>query len=282
MQHTQQANDDQFEYWNGGAGRAWVEMRPVLDRVFEPFTALLVSNIPESTRNVLDIGCGAGDTTLAIARSLHDRGRATGVDISQPLIAAAQRRASDESVSATFICADAGTYPFERASFDLLISRFGVMFFNEPVRAFANLQRAVRPNAELRCLVWRGPEENPFMTTGERAARPFLPVIPCRVPDAPGQFAFADKDRVTSILTQSNWTSIDVRPHQVACAFPANELTRYFTNLGPLGRALEGVTDPRRAEIIATVRHAFDSFVVGDQVRFEAACWMVTARSATG
>lgn len=278
MQHVQQAKDDQFQYWNGGAGQAWVDMQPVLDRVLVPFSELLLTGVPESTESVLDIGCGAGDTTFDIAKSLRVRGHVTGIDISRPLIDAAQRRAGQESLPTSFICADAATCPFERDSFDLLISRFGVMFFGDPVQAFTNLRRASKRNAEIRFTAWRDPADNPFMITGERAARPFLPAIPCRTPDAPGQFAFADKNRISSILAQSHWDHIDIQARDVECAFPEAELTRYFTNLGPLGRALEGVAGPRRDQIIATVRHAFDSFVVGDQVKFKGACWLVTAR----
>ena len=112
------------------------------------------------------------------------------------MIAAARARAEREGVPATFICASAEDYAFEPAAFDMVASRFGVMFFTDSVRAFANLRRAATPGAGLRFIAWRSVPENPFMTTAERAAVPLLPELPARRPDGPGQFAFADRQHV--------------------------------------------------------------------------------------
>jgi hypothetical protein len=161
----------------------------------------------------------------------------------------------------------------------MLISRFGVMFFDDPVRAFANMHRAARSGAELRFIVWRSAAENPFMTTAERAAAPLLENLPARKPDAPGQFAFADAGRVHDILNQSGWTSIDIQPIDVTCTFPETELVRYFTRLGPVSLALTDADDNTRARVIETVRPAFDPFVHGADVRLVAACWMIGATS---
>jgi hypothetical protein len=153
------------------------------------------------------------------------------------------------------------------------------MFFDDFVRAFANLRRAAREGAELRLIVWRGPAENPFMTTAERAAAPLLPNIPPRRPDAPGQFAFADRARVERILEQSGWAEIDLQPIDVALAFSEKDLDLYLSRLGPLGRTLAGADEPTRTRVIATVRRAFDPYVHGDEVRFDAACCMIGARA---
>jgi hypothetical protein len=161
----------------------------------------------------------------------------------------------------------------------MIISRFGVMFFDDSVKAFANLRRAARDGAELRFLAWRSPAENPFMTTAERAAAPLLPNIPAREPDAPGQFAFADRHRVNRVLAQSGWAEIDIRPVDVSCNLPEKELVRYFTQLGPLGRVLHEADEQTRTQIVEKVRAAFDPYVHGDAVRFNAACWIVDARS---
>src|SRR3954469_19232260 len=120
------------------------------------------------------------------------------------------------------------------------------MFFENSVSAFANLRRAATDDAELCLLAWRGPEDNPFMTTAERAAAPLLPNIPARRPDAPGQFALADRQRVHSILEKSGWGGIDIRPIDVACSFPEKELVRYVTRLGPLGQVLRETDEQTR------------------------------------
>jgi SAM-dependent methyltransferase len=228
---------------------------------------------------VLDVGCGTGSTTLAAARLLGEKGRCAGIDISEPMLSLARMRADREHVSAKFICADAQTYAFDPASFDTFISRFGVMFFDDPIEAFANLRRAAVSDARLCCIVWRGAADNPFMTTAERAAAPLLPSIPPRNPDGPGQFAFADSQRVHGILEQSGWTGIELRPLEVACSFAEKELVGYFTRFGPLGQTLHQADEATRKHVIATVRAAFDPYVHGAEVRFNAAIWVVSARA---
>lgn len=272
--------DDQITSWNSRRGHAWVEAQESLDRLFKPFETLLVEAVKaEAAHRVLDIGCGTGSTTLAIARQTDVESRAVGVDISEPMIAAAHARAERETPRPSFICADAQTYAFAPASFDAIVSRFGVMFFADPVAAFANLRRAAADGAELRVIAWRSPADNPFMTTAERAAAPLLPALPVRQPDAPGQFAFADERRVRAILERSGWSEIDIRPLDVACAFPETELMDYFTRLGPLGQVLHNEDEATRRRVIAAVRAAFEPFVHGAEVRFDAACWLITARA---
>lgn len=272
------ANADQAALWNGDAGSAWIETQPLIDGAFAPFENRLVEAVrAASARRVLDVGCGTGATTLAIARALGQNGSCTGIDISAPMIDLARVRAARDGVRADFICADVQAHPFERAAFDMITSRFGVMFFDDPVAAFANLHRAARSGATLELIAWRSPADNAFMTAAERAAAPLLPELPPRQPDAPGQFAFANGDRVRRILEQSGWSALDIRPLDVRCAFPARELDRYLTRLGPLGRVLPGLDEAARERVLAAVRPAFAPFVHGTEVRFDAACWEIRA-----
>lgn len=281
MDVAQQAEDEQLKLWNGPAGRAWVDAQDLLDRMFKAIEDHLAEAVQASAAaRVLDIGCGTGATTLAAARRLAPEGSATGIDISQPMIEVARARATGEGLPARFICANAQSHAFAPAGFDMVISRFGVMFFADPVVAFANLRRAATDAARLHLVVWRGAAENPFMTTAERAAAPLLPSLPPRRADGPGQFAFADPQRVRHILTQGGWTRIDLRPVDFTCSFPAKGLDRYLTRLGPLGVFLETADAATRAEVVAQVRPAFQPFVAGPEVRFTAACWLVTARAA--
>jgi ubiquinone/menaquinone biosynthesis C-methylase UbiE len=282
MDVTHPPDDEQTRLWNGPAGRAWVETQEVLDPMFKPFEDLLVEAVSaESGGRVLDVGCGTGSTTLAVARRLGAKGRCLGIDISEPMISAARARAEREGTPASFLRANAQLHAFEPASFDLILSRFGVMFFDDSVRAFANLRRAARHAAEFRFVAWRSAAENPFMTTAERAAAPLLPNLPARRPEAPGQFAFADRHRLSSILEESGWAEIDIRPIDVACTLPEKELVRYLSQLGPVGLRLQEVDDRTRTQVIETVRAAFEPYVHGAEVRFTAACWRVSARAPT-
>jgi SAM-dependent methyltransferase len=271
----------QENLWNGTAGRAWVDAQETLDEMLEPFADLLVQAVAATYGgSVLDVGCGTGGTTLAVARQLGEKARCVGIDISGPMIDAARARAEREGVQTSFIRADAEAYAFERGRFDAIISRFGVMFFDDFVEAFTNLRRAARPGATLNFVAWRSPEENAFMTTAERAAAPFFPGIPPREPDAPGQFAFADAHRIARILADSGWNDIDIQPIDVACTFPAAQLDRYFMRLGPLGLVLQEADEQTRARVVQAVRSAFDPYVHGAEVRFDAACWLTRARAA--
>lgn len=273
-------NQAQAELWNGQAGRNWVEQNALLDRLLAPLVPPLVEAVrSQGARDVLDVGCGAGATTFAVANSLAGQGRCTGLDLSAPLIDLARRRATEIGAdNAEFVAADAQLHAFPPARFDAVISRFGVMFFDDPVAAFANLRRAARTDAGLACVAWRGADENPFMTAAERAAAPLLPEVPARDPNAPGQFAFADPDYVTGILAKAGWRDVDLQPLDVACALPANDLEIYAVRMGPVSLALPSLEADRRDAVIAAVRRGFAPFVTDGVARFTAACWMVTAR----
>lgn len=282
MDAMSRKGDEQAALWNGVSGCAWVDAEKIIDQMFRPLEDLLVDAVKAGPGGrVLDIGCGTGGTTRAAARALGAEGRCVGIDISEPMITAARARAEREGVAASFIVADAETFAFEPASVDLFISRFGVMFFNDPVAAFANLRRAASKAAEARLIAWRSGAENPFMTTAERAAAPLLPDLPPRKADAPGQFAFGDQGRVRAILEESGWVDVDLRPIDVTCTMPAAELDRYFTRFGPVGRVLHELDEPTRKQVIETVRAAFAPYVHGPEVRFTAACWMVGARASS-
>jgi SAM-dependent methyltransferase len=274
-------DSEQAKLWNGPSGQAWIDLQDALDRALQPFEDLLVNAVAaQSAQQVLDVGCGTGATTLAMARQLATRGRCVGIDISEPMVAVARSRAEREGSRAHFVCTDAQTHAFEPARFDSLVSRFGVMFFDEPVLAFTNLRHAAKADAAMHFIAWRSAAENPFMTTAERAAASLLPALPQRpAPDAPGMFAFADRDRIRSILHDSGWAGIQIRPIDVTCTMSESDLARYVARLGPVGRALREADEPTRARVIATLREAFAPYVHAGTARFTAACWMIVARA---
>ncbi|MER5656840.1 class I SAM-dependent methyltransferase [Streptomyces sp. NPDC002131] len=280
MEAKGKPDDEQAARWNGPSGNAWVEAQDVVDALYRPLQDLLVEAVPEGRGGrVLDVGCGTGGTTVALARRLGPAGTCVGVDISGPMLDAAGARAEREGVPVSFVRADAQDHAFEAGAFDAVVSRFGVMFFEDSVRAFANLRRAARAGAALRFIAWRDMEENPFMTTAERAAAPLLPDLPERQPGAPGQFAFADADRVRRLLEEGGWEDIDIRPVDATCVLPAEKLVWWFTRFGPVGTALRAVDEATRERVVETVRPAFAPFVHADEIRFTAACWQIDAKA---
>lgn len=274
-------NQDQSALWNDASGRTWVEMQDVLDRVLEPFGTLLIDEaFPGEGAHVADIGCGAGATTVAMARRVGPGGSCLGVDISGPLVAAAKARAArEEADNASFIQADAQTHPFEPGRFDAIISRFGVMFFDDPAAAFANIRRAARPGVTLTFIAWRSPADNPFLTLAVRTAAPHLPPLPAPGPDEPGQFSFADADRVRRILDAGGWSDVDIVPIDVPCSIAEGDLSAYVTRLGPVGLALRDADEATRERITDLLGDAFAPLVHDGAARFTAACWLVRARA---
>jgi len=271
----------QSQLWNGPAGQAWLGMQAMLDSLFEPFEALLVDAVRwHDPRNVLDIGCGTGATTLAIARALAPDGACTGADLSQMMIDRARSRAAaePEGVHASFRSGDASRLD-GAGPFDMATSRFGVMFFDDPAAAFARIRAAMTPDAPLAAIAWRSAAENPFMTCAERAAAPLLPPLPPVQPGAPGQFAFADPERVRAILGASGWRDVALSPIDIACTMPETALLPYLSNLGRIGITLQQADAATRDHVFGIVRAAFDPFVDGDTIRFNAACWMIEAKA---
>lgn len=267
----------QHELWNGPAGDAWVQAQRLLDGMFAPFESVLADPLAtQPDAQVLDVGCGTGAVCLAIAERLGLAGHCTGVDISAPMIAVARERAAAAGKDIDFIVADAQQHAFAPASLDRIVSRFGVMFFDDPVQAFRRLRDALRNGGALHAIAWRSAAENAFMTTAERAAAPLLP-LPPRVAEGPGQFAFADAGKVQGILRDSGWRDIEITPLDVRCSIARDDLPTYVSLLGPVGQALraEGLPPTDRASVLATVVDAFAPFVQGDRVVFTAACWSV-------
>jgi len=272
----------QASLWNGPAGRAWVTAQRILDEMFAGFATHLAQTIPQGADwHVLDVGCGTGATTLALAQRLGPRGHATGIDLSAPMIDVARQRAAEAGQPLDFIAADAGQPPLRTASIDHIVSRFGVMFFDNPVQAFTRLRVATRQGGTLHAVVWRSASDNPFMTTAERTAArlPPLPPLPPRVPEGPGQFAFADPDRVRGILASAGWGKVTITPLDMPCEIARHDLRTYLSLLGPVGTALRSETldEAERERILDVIETAFFPFVARDRVRYTAACWVMQA-----
>lgn len=267
--------------WSSAAGNAWVAIQDLTDSVYEPVERLLTEEAAQGPGSrVLDIGCGTGVTTVAIARRLGPGARCTGIDVSEPMVEAARRRAERSGLDVRFELADAQTRVFDDGCFDLVVSRWGVMFFADPVAAFANLRRAAS-GGQMRLITWRSHVENPFMTVAEEAAAPLLDDFePRRSDESPGQFGLADERATKEILESAGWREVELLPVDVPCSFPESELVRYFTGLGPLARHLDGLPSSQvPSNLEERVRRAFAPYVDQGEVHFNAACWLIKASS---
>ncbi len=279
------ANAEMIRYWNEGAGPAWVAMQERLDAQLAAFGALTRERAGVAVRErVLDVGSGCGGTTLELAGAVGAGGRVVAVDISEPMLARARVRAEaaglDERIE--WQCADAQTAGFDDASFDCVYSRFGVMFFEDPPAAFTNLRRALRPGGRLAFACWQARERNPWMMAPALAAMQHVAFPPPPAPDAPGPFAFADAERVRSILAAAGFE--DIEHEAVDGPMPLgrgglDEALELFLAVGPVGQALrEAQAGPEQRErVVAAVREALAAFETPRGLEAPASAWIVTA-----
>lgn len=178
---------------------------------------------------------------------------------------------------------DAATYAFPREDADLLFSRFGVMFFADPAAAFANLRLAMRPGGRLLCMAWRPLAENPWMSVPLEAARPLLPPQPPPEPYTPGPFAFADAERVRSILAAAGWADANIvrqdMPMRLAGVGQLDEATEYATRVGPLARELADADPDLRSRARQAVREVLGAYEGPNGISLTGSIWLVTART---
>jgi SAM-dependent methyltransferase len=228
---------------------------------------------------VIDIGCGCGTTTLALAEMVGPQGSVTGVDISMPMLGHAKARAAQAKSTAQFVRADASDYAFKPEN-DLVFSRFGVMFFADPPAAFANIRKSLKPGGRLVFACWRTAPENEWASVPFMAARELLPEQPQADPTAPGPFALADSGRTKDILEKAGFKNVrieklDTHMHMGQSLDAAVDLS---TKAGPLARALGGIDDEAlKAKIRARVKDAIAKYNTPQGVSAPAACWLVEA-----
>jgi ubiquinone/menaquinone biosynthesis C-methylase UbiE len=277
-------NADQIAYWNGPAGERWAERQETQDVLLAPVADILIDRArPAVGERIIDIGCGSGATTFAFARKVGPSGQVLGVDISGPMLARA-RQSKPAGLPAEFVLADATVYPFEPASFDLLASRFGVMFFAEPARSFANMRGALRPSGRLAFACWREPRENPWSMVPLQAVYQHVPQMPQQNPEDPGPFAFASEARVNRILGDAGFKGIAMEPCNlaldVAIGSGLDAAVGFAIGIGPASRALEGQPAEIRAAATASIREALAPFAKANTVALPASIWIVTARAS--
>jgi SAM-dependent methyltransferase len=270
-------NDEQAERWGGAAGRHWIEHEADYDRQLEEYgTALLDAAHLEERSRVLDVGCGTGTTSIAAAQ--HAR-QVLGVDLSPVLIERARVRAARHA-NVAFEVADAQTAAFE-PTFDVVISRFGLMFFADPRAAFANLRRALVPGGRLVTVCWQSLDRNDWMRVPGNALAQVVPLGDLAEPGQPGPFSLGSPDELTTLFGDTGWDDITVDgwtiPVPVGGARSLDDAVE-FVRGGSLGRsALAGVSPAVERRALGCVRDALAPYVTADGVVLPGAAWLVGA-----
>jgi len=268
--------------WDGSEGRAWAEQAPRYERVSSRHWNRLLDQVDiAATDDVLDIGCGTGASTRAVARiALH--GSALGVDLSAAMLDHARRTSADEGLTnVIYQQADAQVHPFPPDSYDVVVSAFGAMFFDDPEAAFANLHSALRPGGTLALLVWRELARNEWLTLirNALAGGRTLPEPPVGVP---GPFGLADPDDVRRILGRSGFTDLSIDPidEPTEWADDVDDAFAFVSDIGVARGLLADLPDERRTAALADLRRALAEHATTDGVLLSSSAWLITATAS--
>jgi SAM-dependent methyltransferase len=274
-------NAQQVEYWNSPIAQTWVKLQSRLDRLFQPLTEVVLEHAaPQPGEHAIDIGCGCGATVLELARRVGTGGHVLGIDISAPMLNLARQRATEAGYSQTaLVQADMSTYGFPSQAFDLAFSRFGVMFFADPVAAFANLRAALKPAGRLVFVCFRPLTENRWVLEPLTAVQNLLPPSPAPGPEEPGQFAFADPDRVRRILAAAGFRDVTLTRHDPDMKLgDAEQAADISSQIGPIARALAGAPESLRTAVIEALVTAYRRLGGPGGITLPGANWIVAAK----
>ena len=275
-------NREQLEYWNGAGGQRWTTHQEALDRMVRPFGLAAMERLElRAGEHVLDVGCGCGDSLLALAERVGERGSVTGIDVSTEML----NRARERIPRATLIAGDASEQRFERR-FDALFSRFGVMFFADPVRAFAHLRALLvdAPAGRMAFVCWRAQAEYTWASLPAAAVRAALPEAPVGVMDratGPGPFAFADADYVKSVLGAAGFSQVELAAFEAEVELATTgleEAARFSLTAGPAARLLAQATPEEKVRAAAAVATALAPHEKHGRVALHGRAWTVLAR----
>jgi SAM-dependent methyltransferase len=264
--------------WSGPTAARWLACEAALDRVLEPFgaAALITAGLCPGER-ALDVGCGTGATTVAIARAVGPRGHVLGLDISAPLLRRARQRAVGQK-HIRFIDADAQTATLSRDR-DLVFSRFGMMFFSDPLAAFVNLAGALHPGGSLTFVCWRSFRDNPWQQLAFETTRKLLPDAPGPPSCGPGPYSLADRSLLVPLLDAAGFRDPHIRrlDHPVRLGASLSEAVQFATNTGPTGRALASRDIDTRQQVEEAIATSLTRHLGAGGVVLAASAWLVTA-----
>jgi SAM-dependent methyltransferase len=277
------ANVEQAEEWDGREGDHWVQHADRYDALSQRITPHLMQRAAIGTADqVLDVGCGCGLTTRSAARAASS-GSALGIDLSAAMLQEAERRARAEGLSnVRFEQGDVQVYAFPSAGFDLAMSRFGVMFFEDPVAGFGNIGSALRTSGRLVFLCWQDLALNEWIMVPAGGALSFVPFPDLGPEGAPGPFSLAEADRIRWIMVEAGFDGIEINDirEQMFLGNDAVDATDFLRGTGMARLLFEGVDAETERKAIDAVRGVLELHEQPDGIWLGSAAWLVSARCA--
>jgi ubiquinone/menaquinone biosynthesis C-methylase UbiE len=282
-QAPDEANAEQAAYWNGPGGQRWVERQELQDIVLAPASEALFGRADVAAgERALDIGCGCGATSLELARRVGPGGDVLGLDLSAPMLERARQR-TPPGAKVTFVAGDATVHRFEPGAADLMVSRFGVMFFADPAASFANIRKGLRAGGRVVFACWRAPRENPWLMIPLQAVYQFTPRLPELGPEDPGPFSFASEERVRRVLSSAGFAEIALTPRDLALDIAVGRgleaAVEQAIAIGPASRALREQPPDIVEAATGAVRAALAPHIKDGRAPLAAAIWIVSARN---
>lgn len=275
------ANPEQATAWNGHEGEHWAAHVDRFERMGSTlWQRFLDRDLVGSAARVLDIGCGTGGTTRDLGR-IAVEGNALGVDLSAPMLAVARTRTQAEGLTnVPFVQADAQIHPFDRATYEVAASSFGAMFFADPVAAFTNIARALRPGGTLALLAWREFDRNEWITA-VRASLAVGRALPVPPPNAPGPFSLSHRAPVRSTLDAAGFSAIEFEPLEEAMVFgdSADDAYDFVKTMGIVEWLTRDLDSADRSKALGKLRSTIASHETPAGVIFGASAWLITARN---
>lgn len=274
-------NSQQREYWNGPAGEKWAILADNQDKMLGHLgeTAMEAVDLTDGN-NVLDIGCGSGGTTFEISRRVGSTGKVMGIDISEPMLAIAKARSAANNITnVEFSEADVTTFDFSTHIFERAFSRFGVMFFEDPIASFSNFASSIAAGGKIAFCCWRDLKYNEWFEFPLNVGLKYCPPPEKSDPNAPGPLAFKEKDRIQTILSATGFTRIAIENYnsKLVVGPTPKDAAKQLSEFGPLYRLLANATDTITTSVRNELSSELEEFLTPDGVKLGASIWIVSA-----
>ena len=274
-------NQEQKEFWNEKKGEIWVSLESKIDKMLGPLGDQAIKILkPKVGEKILDIGCGTGSTSQTLSKFVGESGIITGIDISKPILNFAQKQKENKRIkNINFIQADAQNHKFSDLNYDAVFSRFGIMFFEDPISAFKNIKKSLSCNGRLTFVCWSKSEDNDWMNLSSNVASQFLELPPKANPKEPGPFAFEDYFYMEEILIKSGWKNIKIKAYKenIVIGKTLDYAADFLSRMGPMSVPFENANKQTKEKVISALKECYSKYFTTKGVEFHFSSWIVSA-----